>query len=301
MGEESEEVLASVIAEEEDQGVEQQQQTYDSVIEKFEKFFRVRKNVIFERARFNRRNQAPGESAEEYIMALYKLAEDCDYGIMKSELIRDRLVVGIRDTNLSERLQLDPKLTLESAKKAVRQREAVKEQQKELSISNTGVDTVRASRRQTNTPITRQRTKNVRTKQPQFRWQKCTRCGKEPHKRDICPARDAKCHQCNRRGHYSSQCLSKTVAEISSHLEEQEGDTENDEEGDNSDSAFLDAVSDKVSTKGKQWKVTLHLNGRKEEFKIDTGADVMASSEQVHQQGWNPLMSNPARVEEPTP
>ena len=34
-------------------------------------------------------------------------------------------------------------------------------------------------------------------------------------------------------------------------------------------------------TKWKQWKIILHLNGRKEEFKIDTGA--AAVSEQVHQ------------------
>lgn len=78
-------------------------------------------------------------------MALYNLAEDCEYGQMRSEMIRDRLVVGIRDTNLSERLQLDPQLTLETAKKAVRQREAVKEQQKELPSTNTTVNAVRAS------------------------------------------------------------------------------------------------------------------------------------------------------------
>ena len=44
-------------------------------------------------------------------------------------MIRDRLVVGIRDSSLSERLQMDESLTLEKAKKLVRQREAVKEQQ----------------------------------------------------------------------------------------------------------------------------------------------------------------------------
>ena len=53
MGEESEEVLASIITEEEDQRGEQQQQTYNSVIEKFGKLLRVRKNVIFEKVRFN--------------------------------------------------------------------------------------------------------------------------------------------------------------------------------------------------------------------------------------------------------
>lgn len=50
---------------------------------------------------------------------------------------------------------------------------------------------------------------------------------------------------------------------ISSYLEEQEGDPENDEEGEDLDSAFLDAVSNKVSTNRKQLKVTLHTNGRR--------------------------------------
>ena len=78
---------------------------YTRVVEKFDKFFRVRHNVIFERARFNKRNQLPGESAENYITALHQLAESCEYGNIKDEMIRDRLVVGIRDESLSERLR----------------------------------------------------------------------------------------------------------------------------------------------------------------------------------------------------
>ncbi len=66
---------------------------------------------------------------EQYIMELYKLAESCNYGDMKDEMIRDRLVVGIRDNALSKRLQLDAALTLDKAKKTVRQQEAVGKQQ----------------------------------------------------------------------------------------------------------------------------------------------------------------------------
>ena len=44
---------------------------------------------------------------------------------------RDRLVVGIRDAVLSQLLQLDADLTLETAKKKIRQREAAGEQNKE--------------------------------------------------------------------------------------------------------------------------------------------------------------------------
>ena len=36
--------------------------------------------------------------------------------------------MGIRDQELSKKLQLDPDLTLEMAKKTIRQKEAVKEQ-----------------------------------------------------------------------------------------------------------------------------------------------------------------------------
>ena len=66
-------------------------------------------------------------------MTLYELIEHCEYGEMKEQIIRDCLVVGIQDTALSEKLQLDSLLTLESAKKAIRQREAVHEQQQLLN------------------------------------------------------------------------------------------------------------------------------------------------------------------------
>ena len=88
--------------------------------------------MIFERARFNRRYQREGEPVDTYIMELYKLTENCDYGALQAEMIRDRIVVGIRDEALSKRLQLDPDLTLEKAKKIVRQQEAVPEQQQVL-------------------------------------------------------------------------------------------------------------------------------------------------------------------------
>ena len=56
-----------------------------------------------------------GESSKQYVTVLHSLAENCNYGNLKHEMIRDRIVVGIRDTSLSERLKLDPELTLEKA------------------------------------------------------------------------------------------------------------------------------------------------------------------------------------------
>ena len=45
---------------------EDNRKVYDSVLSKFDEFFKVRKNTIFERARFNRRNQLAGESVKHY-------------------------------------------------------------------------------------------------------------------------------------------------------------------------------------------------------------------------------------------
>ena len=64
LGEESESVLVDMNASEDDR------KDYAKIACKFEAFFNVRRNIIFERARFNRLNQLLGESAEQYIIAL---------------------------------------------------------------------------------------------------------------------------------------------------------------------------------------------------------------------------------------
>ena len=159
--------------------------------------FKVRRNVIFKRARFNQRNQGAGESAEAYIMELYRLAENCSYGELKDEMIRDRLVVGIRGSALSQRLQLDAGLTLEKAKKNVRQRGAVGEQQQVLrgpTDADPSLNELHRQRRDTRWKGTSSRYKKSfnRTMAPQTI--PCGRCGKEPHPREKCPAKDQMCH-----------------------------------------------------------------------------------------------------------
>ena len=78
-----------------------------------------RRNVIFERAKFNCRVQRPDDTCDSFVTSLYCLAEHCSYGSFHDELIRDRIVVGIRKSQLSEKLELDPDLTLDKAINAV--------------------------------------------------------------------------------------------------------------------------------------------------------------------------------------
>ena len=123
MGSDAEEILKSFDLSEEDQ------KDYAKVLERFESHFVKKRNVMYERAKFNQRRQQEGESVDSFITALYTLVEHCGFGELRDEIIRDRIVVGLLNPRLSEKLQMDDKLTLESAITQARQLEAVKLQQ----------------------------------------------------------------------------------------------------------------------------------------------------------------------------
>ena len=59
--------------------------SYEEVKSALENHFSDRRNVLVERARFNRRVQRPGEPVDTFIQDLYKIAADCEYGTLKNE------------------------------------------------------------------------------------------------------------------------------------------------------------------------------------------------------------------------
>ena len=63
--------------------------------------------MIIEHTKFNKRSQLPDEPVEQFITSLYNLTVDCNFGELKDRLIRDRIVVRIRDASLSERLYVN--------------------------------------------------------------------------------------------------------------------------------------------------------------------------------------------------
>ncbi len=97
---------------------------------KFQGHFIIKRNLIFkERTRFNTRVRTEGESVDNFITDLYALAEFCNFGDLREELTRERIVFGIRDKAISERRQLESALTLEKAVNLVRQKEVIRKKQ----------------------------------------------------------------------------------------------------------------------------------------------------------------------------
>ncbi len=71
MGDKADDIMCTLALSEADR------KEYDKVKEAFEKHFVCKHNVIYERAKFNKRCQEPGESAEMFVTAVHKLAENC--------------------------------------------------------------------------------------------------------------------------------------------------------------------------------------------------------------------------------
>ena len=242
---------------------------YKPVTEKFTDHFVKKRNTIFERAKFNQRVQESGESVDAFITDLYSLAETCSYGGLRDEMIRDRIVVGLQNAKLSERLQLDSTLTLEKAVNEARQSEAVKRQQAVVrgnglsanEESNLNVDVLHRKWQP------RQKKQEPTGMEKERRDTKCGNCGKVPgHPRSQCPAKDVTCHNCQKKGHYKIVCRSlKTIGTV---IEEED--------------YFLGTVDvDQLNVNDGSWKTMLKLNGVSVIFKLDTGADVTVVPEHI--------------------
>lgn len=236
--------------------------SYKKVKEKFDEYFTVRRNTIHERAKFNTRRQGETESVDHFITDLYALAKYCGYGELQDELIRDRIVVGIRDSRLSEKMQLEPDLTLEKAVTLARQSESIKTQQPTVrgeALQESTIEVVKTGKSAQSKVQARHQQQRNSSQQV-----KCGRCGKQgPHNRAQCPAKDSTCYKCGKTGHFKSVCRS-TMTKSSVRTVETNNDN------------FLGTIhSSEVSTvEESKWTRTLTLNQRNVEFKIDTGADV---------------------------
>lgn len=95
MGDKSEDIMLQIVDD-----------NYNELLAKLDGYFKPRKNVIFQRYAFNKRSQKEDETVAEYVRQLHVMAESCDFGNLKEELIGDRLVVGVKYQKSSERMQL---------------------------------------------------------------------------------------------------------------------------------------------------------------------------------------------------
>ncbi|XP_070388780.1 uncharacterized protein [Dermacentor albipictus] len=99
--------------------------SYQAVATRFTEHFVHPANELYESSWFHRRVQLPDESVDTYYAELRRMVKCCNYpsAAVEERLVRDRFVVGLRDSRLSDQLCRNAKLTLQDAWTQARQSE----------------------------------------------------------------------------------------------------------------------------------------------------------------------------------
>ena len=90
-------------------------ETFEEMCAEAQHHYHPKPSVIMRRFQFNTCVRHPGEKVTTFIARLRDLASHCDYGGATAELVRDRLVCGIRDDALQRSLLSIAKLTFDKA------------------------------------------------------------------------------------------------------------------------------------------------------------------------------------------
>lgn len=109
---------------------------FNKIIEKFDQYTIAELNETFERYNFNPRNQEENKSIDAYVTALRTLEKTCNFcGCMHDSILRDRIVLGIRDKHTRKRLLQERKLDLKKCIDISRRTEATDSQLRTISAS----------------------------------------------------------------------------------------------------------------------------------------------------------------------
>lgn len=260
---------------------------YTAVLESFQNYCSPRQNVVYERYKFFSCIQQEGQTIECYVTQLKTLASTCEFADQESGLIRDRIVLGIRDHGLKERLLRESNLELEKAVEIVRAAETSREQLRNMKDDPATVNSIKKNRRHQN--LSKQSMQPKQSSQPKQSTLEydCKKCGRR-HKYRECPAFGKTCAKCKLKNHFAIRCP-KNVHEM--RLPDSESNlfvdsvmTEvtqselkisvvHSEQGN-----FIDSVNKNIHKVSETWvkSVTLVVNDKdfNVDFKLDTGAEV---------------------------
>ncbi|UYV81298.1 K02A2.6-like [Cordylochernes scorpioides] len=177
---------------------EDEKNSLPKIIEALDNHFTPQKNVIYERYIFNTSNQEENEGIDSYTNRLRGLASSCEYDILTEELIRDRIVLGIKDNRVRKKLLMEPKLNLSSAIDICRTAEVTEQQITKLTGQES--EDVKWNRK-----YERKKEATKATNETFEDIINCRYCGSK-HRKASCPAYGKICTWCNRKNHFSKVC-----------------------------------------------------------------------------------------------
>ena len=181
--------------------------------------------VIAERYKFYQRRQETAVNVAEYLAALRKCAEHCNFADLLQQALRDRFVCGLNSSAIQKRLLAESELSLTRALEIAQSIKAAAKQAEYLSLGNPAAAAAsdhvdvnfikskthpnfgnrpRFARGQKNTDIVPGRIQQQRL---------CFRCGNKDHMPQMCRFKIQYCRVCKNKGHISTVCEKNIPAE----------------------------------------------------------------------------------------
>ncbi|XP_072140294.1 uncharacterized protein [Dermacentor andersoni] len=222
-------------------------QDYATVIAKLEEYYVEQQNTIHERYVFRSRLQNEAEPFEQFLRALNRQAQFCNFGTMMDEMVRDQIVFGTNSQKLREKMLMDKLLTLDKAVALCKAAETSARENVLWKKTDGELHALAASSSRSGAQGPRQ-------------VFKCFRCSRT-HAARRCPAYGKTCYLCKGRNHFASCCETRdTVREVQHDFKTLDQ---------NDDFNVLDvAIGNIISD--RDWIMTANVEGKDINFKIDT-------------------------------
>ena len=193
-------------------------ETYEAAIAKLKNVYVKTPNEVFARHLLVTTKQQVEQSLDEYLLALQKLAKDCNFRAVsgdqyKQEMVRDAFINGILSPGIRQRLLENDRLILETAVQQARsldlaQKNAEFYSQSRGINSDLAVAATSEPAQQKDPseafPCTKLETSSSVSKL-------CFYCGRLPHSRNVCPAKNALCYKCHKKGHFANVCKQRVL------------------------------------------------------------------------------------------
>ena len=262
---------------------------YCCLTQKFTSYFIPTVVKRYERARFMERKQGENESFEEFLRDLYSLISTCQYDD-SDDMLLDRIVQGLYDSQVRQKLELQEDLTLAKAIQIARQHELVKCQAKVTNVDRVSSASKPWRHRDQNPSQKSSQDSHTQARQKQRdrtydrnferRSTVCSRCGMT-HKSHKCPASGKTCNFCKKTGHFIKVCRKRLKSKVDE--VEREPELGNATEEDFAASNYWIGEARMCDDNCPPWEVILPINGTKVQFKIDTGADITILDKNTYQ------------------
>lgn len=238
---------------------EDEKDKINPLLKKFEDFCNPIKNQTYERYKFHTYFQTEGETIDHYATELKNKAKTCEFGQLCDSFIRDRIVCGIINDQVRERLLRIPDLTLTKSIDICRASEVSKQQLKSITEDDKSVHAFRRDTQHKQSKFKgKSQQKEYRKDLPKQQKYHCQKCGLE-HFPKSCPAFGKLCNQCKKPNHFRKMCKSRRIHTV-------------EEEEEASPNEFFVGSIEKHPKNEDSWNVKVNLNGKSVTFKLDTGA-----------------------------